>query len=63
MKNKKYNIRHFMVVDGEKKEIDPSKIERIADQCKLLGQRCQLENNVLVKKEQDEDLKNDKIGV
>ena len=36
MKNSKYKFRHFIIVDGQRKEIDPLKEPKISNQCKLL---------------------------
>lgn len=32
----KYTFKHFIVVDGEKKEVDPAKVSKISDQCKVV---------------------------
>ncbi|MCK1996832.1 hypothetical protein MPH47_06250 [Psychrobacillus psychrodurans] len=36
MKKTKYTFSHFIMVDGVKKEIDPTKDDMISGQCKLL---------------------------
>lgn len=36
MDKPKYSFIHYMVVDGQLKEIDPTKLSRIADEYKLL---------------------------
>lgn len=35
MKKSKYRFTHFIMTDGESKQIDPSKIDFISNQCKL----------------------------
>ncbi|WP_342508301.1 hypothetical protein [Sporosarcina sp. FSL K6-2383] len=48
---KKYTFRHFMIVDGKRVEIDPTKVSRIADGCKLLWANISTgKEHVLVKK-------------
>lgn len=36
MKKTKYTFNHFVVVEGQKKAIDPSNVDRISEQCKIL---------------------------
>ena len=36
MEKTKYTFKHFVVVDGQRKEIDPSKVDGISEQCKIL---------------------------
>ncbi|MEK3993665.1 hypothetical protein MKY29_02835 [Psychrobacillus sp. FSL K6-2365] len=36
MEKSKYKFNHFILIDGERKQIDPSKVEVISEQCKLL---------------------------
>lgn len=35
MNKTKYNFSHFVIVEGEKKEINPYKDDQISSQCKL----------------------------
>lgn len=37
MKKIKYSFHHFIIVDGQKKEINPNKVDFISDRCKLFG--------------------------
>lgn len=36
MKKSKYTFSHYMMVEGVEKEIDPTKVDTISDNCKLL---------------------------
>lgn len=36
MEKPKYSFNHYMVVDGQLKEIDPTEVSGIADECKIL---------------------------
>lgn|GEM_PF-3352108 len=53
IKETKYTVRHFKIVDGKKVRFDPYKDEELADRCKLeLARMMTGKEHVLVPKEQ-----------
>ncbi|MFJ8065837.1 hypothetical protein ACIQYS_14500 [Psychrobacillus sp. NPDC096426] len=57
MEKTKYTFRHFFIVDGQKKEIDPLKEPKVSNQCKLLWANLTTgKEHVLVEEENQYEL-------